>query len=81
MLQTGMIKQSSAGIYSCYRSFKVMKKIEKLLGRNKIHWSTGNVNAHYTICRNLEESGRYDDYGENVNYRQGEKCMVLQMRN
>ena len=37
MLRTGMIKQSSAGIYSWLPlGFKVMKKLSKLLERNKI---------------------------------------------
>ena len=37
MLQTGMIKQSSAGIYSWLPlGFKVMKKLKILLGKNKI---------------------------------------------
>ena len=37
MIRTGMIKQSSAGIYSWLPlGFKVMKKLSKLLERNKI---------------------------------------------
>jgi len=37
MLRVGMIKQSSAGIYSWLPlGFKVMKKIEKIVERNKI---------------------------------------------
>ena len=37
MLRVGMIKQASAGIYSWLPlGFKVMKKIKKLLGKNKI---------------------------------------------
>ena len=56
MLQTGMIKQSSAGIYSWLPlGFKVMKKIEQIIKRRtKYYWSTRNVNANYSILRNLE---------------------------
>jgi prolyl-tRNA synthetase len=37
MLRVGMIKQSSAGIYSWLPlGFKVMKKLNKLLEKNKI---------------------------------------------
>ena len=37
MLRTGMIKQSSAGIYSWLPlGFKVMKKLSKLSERNKM---------------------------------------------
>ena len=37
MLRTGMIKQSAAGIYSWLPlGFKVMKKLSKLLEKNKI---------------------------------------------
>ena len=37
MLRTGMIKQSSAGIYSWLPlGFKVMKKLNKLLEKSKI---------------------------------------------
>ena len=36
MLRVGMIKQSSAGIYSWLPlGFKVMKKLKKLLGKSK----------------------------------------------
>ena len=37
MLRVGMIKQSSAGIYSWLPlGFKIMKKLSKLLEKNKI---------------------------------------------
>ena len=37
MLRTGMIKQSSAGIYSWLPlGFKVMKKIEQIVEKSKI---------------------------------------------
>ena len=55
MLRTGMIKQSSAGIYSwLLLGFKVMKKIEQNREKLKCNRCTENVNANYTIIRNLE---------------------------
>ena len=49
MLRTGMIKQSSAGIYSWLPlGFKVMKKIEQIV-RAKFYWSPRNVNANNSI--------------------------------
>ena len=55
MLQTGMIKQSSAGIYSWLPlGYKVMKKIERIVReeQNAIG-AQENVNANNTISRNL----------------------------
>ena len=56
MLRTGMIKQSSAGIYSWLPlGFKVMKKIEQnSKRRTKCSGCTRNVNANYSIIRNME---------------------------
>ena len=56
MLRTGMIKQSSAGIYSWLPlGFKVIKKNRaNSQRRTKFYWSSRNVNANYPIIRNLE---------------------------
>ena len=55
MLRTGMIKQSSAGIYSWLPlGFKVMKKIEQIVREEQNSIGTRNVNANYSIFRNLE---------------------------
>ena len=51
MLRTGMIRQSSAGIYSWLPlGFKIMKKIEK------IYWVITNLNADVVEIKNLKES-------------------------
>ena len=68
MLRVGMIRQSSAGIYSWLPSgFKVMKKIEKIVRdeQNKI----GAQELLMPTIQSSEiwkESGRYDDYGEEM---------------
>ncbi len=68
MLRVGMIKQSSAGIYSWLPlGFKVMKKIEKIVReeQNKI----GVQEILMPTIQSSEiwkESGRYDDYGEEM---------------
>ena len=55
MLRVGMIKQSSAGIYSWLPlGFKVMKKIEQIVRRTRPCWCSRNINAHNPIIRNLE---------------------------
>ena len=68
MLRTGMIRQSSAGIYSWLPlGFKVMKKIEKIV-REEQH----NIGAQEMLMPTIQsadiwkESGRYDDYGEEM---------------
>ena len=56
MLRSGMIKQSSAGIYSWLPlGFKVMKKIEQIVReeQNSIG-AQEDANANYPISRNLE---------------------------
>ncbi len=68
MLRVGMIKQSSAGIYSWLPlGFKVMKKIEKIVReeQNKI----GVQEILMPTIQSSEiwkESGRYEDYGEEM---------------
>jgi len=68
MLRVGMIKQSSAGIYSWLPlGFKVMKKIEKIVReeQNKI----GVQEILMPTIQSSEiwkESGRYQDYGEEM---------------
>ena len=68
MLRVGMIKQSSAGIYSWLPlGFKVMKKIETIVRdeQNKI----GAQEILMPTIQSSEiwkESGRYEDYGEEM---------------
>ena len=68
MLRTGMIKQSSAGIYSWLPlGFKVMKKIEQIVRdeQNKV----GVQEILMPTIQSSEiwkESGRYEDYGEEM---------------
>ena len=68
MLRVGMIKQSSAGIYSWLPlGFKIMKKIEKIVReeQNKI----GVQEILMPTIQSSEiwkESGRYEDYGEEM---------------
>ena len=80
MLRTGMIKQSSAGIYSWLPlGFKVMKKIEQIVRdeQNKI----GVQEMLMPTIQSAEiwkESGRYDDYGEEmlrIKDRQGREML------
>ena len=56
MLRVGMIKQSSAGIYSWLPlGFKVMKKIEQIVREEQDRIGVqGNFNANNSIIRNLE---------------------------
>ena len=68
MLRTGMIKQSSAGIYSWLPlGFKVMKKIENIVREEQ-----NNIFAQEMLMPTIQssdiwkESGRYDDYGEEM---------------
>ncbi len=68
MLRVGMIKQSSAGIYSWLPlGFKVMKKIEKIVRDEQ-----NRIGAQELLMPTIQsseiwkESGRYDDYGEEM---------------
>ena len=80
MLRTGMIKQSSTGIYSWLPlGFKIMKKIEKVVREEQ-----NNIGAQELLMPTIQsseiwkESGRYDDYGEEmlrINDRQGKELL------
>ena len=68
MLRVGMIKQSSAGIYSWLPlGFKVMKKIEKIVREEQ-----DKIGAQELLMPTIQsseiwkESGRYDDYGDEM---------------
>ncbi len=68
MLKTGMIKQSSTGIYSWLPiGFKIMKKIEKIVREEQ-----NKIGAQELLMPTIQsaeiwkESGRYDDYGEEM---------------
>ena len=68
MLRTGMIKQSSTGIYSWLPlGFKVMKKIENIVREEQ-----NNILAQEMLMPTIQssdiwkESGRYEDYGEEM---------------
>tara|TARA_B110000438_G_scaffold153150_1_gene147163 strand:+ start:421 stop:1749 length:1329 start_codon:yes stop_codon:yes gene_type:complete len=80
MLRTGMIKQSSAGIYSWLPlGFKIMKKIEKIV-RNE----QNKIGAQELLMPTIQsaeiwkESGRYNDYGDEmlrIKDRQGKEML------
>ena len=80
MLRTGMIKQSSAGIYSWLPlGFKVMKKIEAIVRQEQ-----NNIGAQEMLMPTIQsadiwkESGRYSDYGEEmlrIKDRQGREML------
>ena len=68
MLRTGMIKQSSAGIYSWLPlGFKVMKKIEMVVREEQ-----DKIGVQEMLMPTIQsseiwkESGRYEDYGEEM---------------
>jgi len=68
MLRAGMIRQSSAGIYSWLPlGFKIMKKIE-----NIVRDEQNKIGAQELLMPTIQsseiwkESGRYDDYGEEM---------------
>ena len=68
MLRTGMIKQSSAGIYSWLPlGFKVMKKIENIVReeQNKI-FAQEILMPTIQSSEIWKESGRYEDYGKEM---------------
>jgi len=80
MLRVGMIKQSSAGIYSWLPlGFKVMKKIEKIVREEQ-----NKIGAQEILMPTIQsseiwkESGRYDDYGDEmlrIKDRQGREML------
>ena len=80
MLMTGMIRQSSTGIYSWLPlGFKVMKKIEEIVRQEQ-----NNIGAQEMLMPTIQsadiwkESGRYKDYGEEmlrIKDRQGREML------
>ena len=66
MLRCGMIKQTTAGIYSWLPlGFKVLKKIEDIVHDEQI--KAGHIPMLMPTIQPAElwqESGRYDDYGK-----------------
>ena len=80
MLRVGMIKQSSADIYSWLPlGFKVMKKIEQIVREEQ-----NKIGAQEMLMPTIQsadiwkESGRYDDYGEEmlrIKDRQGREML------
>ena len=80
MLRTGMIKQSSTGIYSWLPlGFKIMKKIERIVREEQ-----NKIGAQELLMPTIQsaeiwkESGRYDDYGEEmlrIKDRQGKEML------
>jgi len=80
MLRTGMIKQSSTGIYSWLPlGFKIMKKIEQIVREEQ-----NKIGAQELLMPTIQsaeiwkESGRYDEYGEEmlrIKDRQGKEML------
>ena len=68
MLRVGMIKQSSAGIYSWLPlGFKVMKKIEQIVREEQDRIGVQEILMPTIQSSEIwKESGRYDDYGEEM---------------
>jgi len=68
MLRTGMIKQSSAGIYSWLPlGFKVMKKIEQIVREEQDKIGVQEILMPTIQSSEIwKESGRYKDYGEEM---------------
>ncbi len=68
MLRCGMIKQTTAGIYSWLPlGFKVLKKIEEIVHDEQI--KAGHIPLLMPTIQPAElweESGRYDDYGKEM---------------
>lgn len=68
MLRAGMIKQSSAGIYSWLPlGFKVLQKIEKIVHEEQA--AAGHIPMLMPTLQSADlwrESGRYEDYGEEM---------------
>ncbi len=80
MLRAGMIKQSSAGIYSWLPlGFKIMKKIEQIVREEQ-----NKIGAQELLMPTIQsaeiwkESGRYEDYGDEmlrIKDRQGKEML------
>jgi len=80
MLRTGLIRQSSTGIYSWLPlGFKIMKKIEQIVREEQ-----NKIGAQELLMPTIQsaeiwkESGRYDDYGEEmlrIKDRQGKEML------
>ena len=80
MLRIGMIKQSSAGIYSWLPlGFKIMKKIENIVRQEQ-----NKIGAQEMLMPTIQsadiwkESGRYNDYGDEmlrIKDRQGREML------
>ena len=68
MLRIGMIKQSSAGIYSWLPlGFKVMKKIEQIVREEQDKIGVQEILMPTIQSSDIwKESGRYEDYGEEM---------------
>ena len=68
MLRVGMIKQSSAGIYSWLPlGFKVMKKIEQIVREEQDKIGVQEILMPTIQSSEIwKESGRYEDYGEEM---------------
>lgn len=68
MLRAGMIKQSSAGIYSWLPlGFKVLRKLENIVHEEQVR--AGHIPMLMPTLQSADlwrESGRYDDYGEEM---------------
>jgi len=80
MLRIGMIKQSSAGIYSWLPlGFKVMKKIEQIVREEQDRIGVQEILMPTIQSAEIwKESGRYDDYGEEmlrINDRQNREML------
>ena len=68
MLRVGLIKQSSAGIYSWLPfGFKVMKKIEQIVREEQDRIGVQEILMPTIQSSEIwKESGRYEDYGEEM---------------
>ena len=68
MLRAGMIKQSSAGIYSWLPlGFKVLRRIEQIVHEEQVR--AGHIPMLMPTLQPADlwrESGRYDDYGQEM---------------
>ena len=68
MLRAGMIKQSSAGIYSWLPlGFKVLRKLENIVHEEQVR--AGHIPMLMPTLQSADlwrESGRYDDYGQEM---------------
>ena len=80
MLRAGMIKQSSAGIYSWLPlGFKIMKKIEQIVREEQNKIGAQELLMPTIQSANIwKESGRYNDYGDEmlrIKDRQGKEML------